>query len=129
MAGDEAFFMTSLVLVFGPVWAPISLTRWSWLQSVFVWAAALPHALELGTGETCGIECSGDWLFWVYWLNWFCALAPWNKYGPGRGTGESNCGRGMVNRWKREALLKSSAIFRTSINHEATWGTIRASGR
>ena len=111
MAGDEAFFMTSLVLVFGPVWAPISLTRWSWLQSVFVWAAALPHASELGTGETCGIECSGDWLFWVYWLNWFCALAPWNKYGPGRGTGESNCGGGMVNRWKREALLKSSAIF------------------
>ena len=34
---------------------------------------SLLQASELGTEDTRGIKCSGDW--W-YWLNWLCTPAP-----------------------------------------------------
>ena len=49
MVGDESFLMISLVLIFGPIWSPISVELLSPVR-----------ASELGTGETCGIKCSGD---------------------------------------------------------------------
>lgn len=92
------------------LWALLSVRR-SWLRFVFVWAATTaPTAASFGAryGRYMWIKCMQWRLAHLYWLNWFCTLAPWNTYGSGRWNGESSFGGGMLNQQKRQALLKSA---------------------